>query len=261
MNRQNLNRFFNRRRWSALLSADLRLNGKRYLLTLAGAMVVIYLALLVLIYDSLSSASASSEPEYAVVFFMGLLALAFFIGNSFPELNSKTKTANYLLLPASTFEKLLTQALIYIILGTIGYILFFWIDAHLARWTVLLKPSVQSITPFSYTELWTEEFPNIFLVAVTSIVLYLFSIRLFFRRYALIKSIITLFGLFLLWMACMVAFSHLFYPETEGIRINLSSYKVYKDVYNVEIYSYILACCVCLSSILLAYFKLKEKKL
>jgi hypothetical protein len=76
------------------------------------------------------------QDRYCVAFMVDLFALGAFVGCVFPDFSDKVKTGNYLLLPASTLEKMLSQVLIYIVFGSICFLLIFWVDAHLARWTV-----------------------------------------------------------------------------------------------------------------------------
>ena len=257
-----LHRLFDMKRWLGLLNSDLRLNSKRYLFILLGAFVVGYLALLM----SMRSITHYDSSSYITVFMFGLIGLGFFAGSAFQPFNHQTTTADYLLLPASSFEKLLTQFLIYVVLGTLCYLLIFGIDAHLARWTSLAIAAAQSkeavMVPFRYAVLWEEMgTPYITWMAIIAIGFYLFATRLFFKRYAFVKSVLVLFCIFGLWYCSMVGLSHLFYPETKGFTIHLSDYKVYKDVYLVEVYIFVMACFVWLTAFPLSYYKLKEKTL
>jgi len=263
MNTQiHLNGFFSFTRWYCLFCADLRLNLKRYLLIFLGALAVGYLAL----GWDMHGTQLYQSQNYFIIISVGLMALALFAGNPFPEFNHKTGTADYLLLPASTFEKLLTQILIYVVLGSICYLLIFWVDAHLARWTVMAGAAAQSkqvvIEPFRYAILWEEmERPYVVWLGITGIGISLFALRLFFKRYAFVKSVLVLFGLFGFWCCFMVGCSHLFYPETQGFNIHFSDFKMYNGMYLVEVYFLIMAHCIWLTAFPLAYYKLKEKKL
>lgn len=255
-----LNRFFSWKRCIALLCADWRLNYKRYLYTFTGALVVMYVILFVSMYNG----SEYSDTDYYPVIVIGMLGLLFFIGSSFPAFNRSTGTADYLLLPASTFEKYLTQFIIYVVLGTVCYFLILGIDAHLARWTVLARAAVRSevveIAPFRYSLLWDfPQWPFAWL-SVLSIGLAMFAIRLFFKNHAFVKSVLVFAGIVGLWLCCMSGYTHLFYPDTDRF-IELWTYIVYKDVQNMAIYMYCLCCCICLTALPLAYYKLKEKKL
>jgi len=259
-----LNGFFNLNRWYCFLCADLRLNWKRYLLVFAGMSVLMYLFFLWRFAIDINTRHIVGM-DYFDIFMMGLLALCLFVGSHSPEFNDKTRAAHYLLLPASTFEKIWTQALIYVVFGIICYLLIFWMDIHLARWTVLSWESVRvnqvDVKPFKYAMLWWDiGASRIIYMAWMAIGLFMFSMRLFFKRYAVLKSGIVLFGLYGLGMCCMVGLSHLFYAETQGFDPYVPIYNVYGNVTNVEIFWFIISCCVYLAAIPLAYFKHKEKE-
>ncbi|MCL1974350.1 MAG: hypothetical protein FWG54_06000 [Bacteroidetes bacterium] len=257
-----LHRSYHTKRWLGLLNSDLRLNSKRYLIILLGAFVVGYLALLM----SMRSITHYESSGYITVFMFGLIGLGFFAGSAFQPFNHQTTTADYLLLPASSFEKLLAQILIYVVLGSLCYLLIFWIDAHLARWTALAIAAAQSkevvIDLFRYAMLWKDmALPLIIWMVVIAIGFYLFALRLFFKRYAFVKSVLVLFCTFGLWYCFMVGLSHLFFSETEGFMIHIPDYKTGNGLYLVEIYVFVMACCVWLTAFPLAYYKLKEKTL
>jgi hypothetical protein len=183
------------------------------------------------------------------------------------------KTGNYLLLPASTFEKVLTQFLINIVLGSILFVLLFYLDIHLARWTMQLKESVQSgsvvIEEFQVSMLYkgvgaTNTFWGklFFVMFIFSTGTFLFSVRLFFQRFALVKSIICGIGLLFFAFCLLVLYSHLFYPEkVEGFNLSLNDYEVCIGVTNYQMFVYTIFYFAWLFCLPLAYFKLKEKQL
>ena len=259
------NKYFSPKRFCRLLSAYVLLNYKRYLFTFVGAAIGMYLILLLNMTNTYREFGASN---YVGMFMLGVLALGAFIGNAFPEWNDKIKTGNYLLLPASTFEKLLSQFLIYIVFGTFCFFLLFWIDAHLAQWTALGMESAQErgvvIHDFQFSMLYSQidELRMQLLITMFIITngLFLFTARLFFKRFALVKSIITGAVIFYLCMCCFVLFSHIFYPETTGFNIELPNYEVIGDVHNFEIFFFVLAYSLWAFLLPLAYYKLKEKQ-
>jgi hypothetical protein len=202
---------------------------------------------------------------------MCLFLLGAFVGSAFPEFGNKEKTGNYLLLPASTFEKVFTQFLIHFVFGILFFVLLFWIDAHLARWTMLHRESVQSgrvvIEQFQFLKLFGEHdlsvLDKVFCGAFTfSIGTFLFAVRLFFRRFALVKTVICGVGLFFFQYCLLSLFSHLFYPEkTSGFNIELDIYKTILNLENIQLFVYTIFYFAWLFFLPLAYFKLKEKQL
>ena len=260
------NKYFSPKRFYRLLSTDVLLNYKRYLFTFVGAAIGMYL---ILLYNMANTYHEFGSHDYRGIFMLGLLALGAFIGCAFPEWNDKIKTGNYLLLPASTFEKLLSQFLIYIVFGSFCLFLLFWVDAHLAQWTALGMESVQEkgviIKDFQFSMLYfgMDDDPNArqaITISITTISLFLFTARLFFKRFALVKSVIAFATIFFLCMCCFVLFSHIFYPETTGFDVRLPSYKVTENWYNVEIFASVLAYSLWVFFLPLAYYKLKEKQ-
>ena len=259
------NKYFNFKRFYRLLSYDFRINGKRYLFFLAGGMIIYYLVLLI----GLCSTS-SLYNEYTLLFLLSLIGLCLFVGSAFPELNNKVKTGNYLLLPASTFEKIASQFLVYIVFGSILFLLIFWVDAYLAKWTALQMESVQqrgiTIEDFHYKglfEIWGISFfwDKLFMVmSIVSAGLFLFAVRLFFKRFALVKSTIALIAAICLLILNIVVFSHIFYPETEGFNIELSVYELAPELSNFLLWSCILVSSLWVFFLPLAYYKLKEKQ-
>jgi hypothetical protein len=192
-----------------------------------------------------------------------------FIGSSFPELNDKIRTGNYLLLPASTFEKVLSQFVIYIVGGLLVFVFLFLIDINLARWTVMQTDAVisseKTVEPFSFSILWVNGIGLLYAICL-GIGFFMFTARLFFKSRALIKSIVALIAFYFLCWQALSLLSHLFFPEqTEGFgHIATPDYKVMIiDGWNTSNTTVLFVCIsllICLVALPLAYFKLKEKE-
>jgi hypothetical protein len=233
----------------------LLLNKKNYLFFFAGIAVGIYL---ILFQDMGIWWTGKDSKFYQTGFVIGLLGLGAFIGDAFNGLNSKTKTANYLLLPASTFEKILSQFLIRFVLGGCLFLLLFWVDAYLVRATIAHKEIIKhDIVPFHYSMLseWVGDGFMLFSVMLSvSIGTFLFAVRLFFRRFALIKTIITGFVLYFLILCFLALFSYISLPAEVHIVGTLW------PIYNIQSFAYCIAYAAWLFLLPLAYFKLKEKQ-
>jgi hypothetical protein len=267
------NNFFSLKRFSRFLSAYLQINYKRYLFFFAGALIGIY-CILLLSMDVLSSLNGMSNintihytiDSYNVIFTFGLLALGIFVGTAFPELSEKIKSTNYLMLPASHFEKILSQFLIYMVGGSFLFLLIFWIDAHVARWTVIYLERYLtqkwSIDTFHFSSLWfwnQEGMPAGYFHFITfSLLCFLFSVRLFFKRFAVVKSIIAGFFIIAAEICFLVLCSHLFFPETEGFNVEIPVYNVTEHHINIECFNAVIFYISWLFFLPLAYFKLKE---
>ena len=261
------NRFFNFKRFYNLLSYDLRINGKRYLSFLAGGIVIFYLILLI---GMINAYQSFEQNNYNPFFLLSLLGLGIFMGSAFPELSSKIKTGNYLLLPASTLEKTASQFLVYIVFGSTLFLLIFWMDAYFAKWTALQMKHIQNmgviIESFQYLGLlknfrlssfWSEV---LMVMSVVSAGFFLFTARLFFKRFALVKSTIVLIAVMFSFGCYMVLFSHIFYPETTGFNVYFPRYELSSSLLNYQLYFNILVFPLWIFFLFLAYYKLKEKQ-
>lgn len=270
------NDFFNMKRFGLLVKHDLMINQNKYLLK----MLVLFLGLYaVLCYLMMNNANSfciqywdghKQEPQgYMNFFIFGLMALGGFVGGSFSDLGSKVKRTSFILLPASTFEKILHPFLIRVVLGIIIYLLFFWVDAHLARMTVANAPSILLkgliIKPFSYVQLidsWGRDHFEQLVFALFSIGMFLFTIPLFFKKQALLKAIFAFFVGVFVYIFFFILLSHLFHPGIyDGFKFSVPDYKIYKDF---RIFDFLISSIGCVSWIFLlflGYFKLKELKL
>lgn len=262
------NTFFSFNRFYLLLRNDILINYKKYLFTVLGAFIVGYLILFWQMPTVENIYANFIANNYNTAFFTGLLGLGAVVGMAFPELENKIKTSNYLMLPASAFERMTVQFLIRVIGAGILYLVVFWLDAHLARFSALRISQghidAHRIESFHFSGLLIVKNDLLsklaFIFGIFSIGMYLFSIRIFFKRFALVKTIISLVALYALLMCVMVLFSHLFYPETIGFRVNVENYDLAPNLTNNEIYGYSISLLSWLFFLPLGYFKLKEKQ-
>lgn len=260
------NQFFSLKRFYLLIKNDLLINYKTYLFTLMGA----FIAGFVIFYISMPKsfpASAFDNDNYMQIAVICLFGLGVFVGLSFPELSNKIKTTNYLLLPASTFEKFLVQFSLRFIGGSLLFTVIIWLDAHLARWIILNVFEGFDSTIIEKVNIHAmfkgAKFYSIlpFIFAILSIGTYLFSIRLFFRKNALVKTVISLGFVVYIMFCLMVLFSHLFYPQTTGFNVTLNEYELtFLPIRNVELWFHSIMYLSGLFLLPLGYFKLKEKQ-
>lgn len=270
----NINQFFSLSRLWLLLRNDMMMNYKKYLLNIGGALVVYF----IIIYMMLPKNPNYQDYEvgdYATPFIMLLFSLGGFIGMAFPFMSEKRQLSVHLLTPASTFEKYLGQFLIRVIGGSILFLIVFHIDAIIARQValgVLAKyEHAPTIAEFSYKHLLdgnrslhdADRYGQItsMISSVIAIGFFLFSVKTFFNKSGLIKTILTGTGIFITMTLIFIAFSHIFFPDTTGWSAHLSNYKVNDQFYNVELWFTSIACATPLFLLPLGYFKLKEKQL
>jgi len=281
----NSNKFFSFSRFYLLMRNDIFLNHKKYLLTIAGAFILGFILMYMYMPNHILPYlnSGFDATRYSSLFTMCLLGLGAFVGSSFSELSSKIKTSNYLLVPASTLEKFLSQFIIRAIAGTVIFLVIFWVDTHLARIAVLSHiknnygqlagpEKYDYIKNFHYSMfLIKSNYPNVTnwrlfegigtLLTFFSLGMFLFSVKIFFRKLGLIKTVISLVAGIYLLVILIVCFSHLFYPETVGFRTTITNYLLFNGYSNNEIFQNSIAYLAPLFLIPLGYFKLKEKQL
>jgi hypothetical protein len=267
----NKNSFFSFSRFGLLLRNDFMLNYKKYLLTIAGA----FLAGILIIYINMPSGKYGYDfhpGRYGDIFVIFLIGLGAFIGLGFPAFSNKASTHSYLLMPCSTFEKFASQFLIRIIIGTALIFLIFYVDAIIVRSAALHSLSQYNnpakIPVFHFSDLFfSYNNININIVKYTSICLfitlglYIFSVRLYYKRLAMIKTALTLAATAALIALLCIVMSHLFYPETKGMDIIVNDYQVFQNISNMDVYMYTLFCVPIIFFLPLGYFKLKEKHL
>ena len=281
----NSNKFFSFSRFYQLLRNDILLNYKKYLLTIVGAFILGFILIFLNMPNQVSPYPNGKfdATSYSNLFITCLFGLGAFVGSAFSELSSKVKISNFLLVPASTFEKFLSQFTIRFIAGTIILLVLFWIDTHLARIAALSRiegidghlagpEKYDYIEKFHYSMLLIKSrYPVVtnwrlfegigYILTLYSAGMFLFSVKIFFRKLGLIKTGISLIAVVYLIMITMMCFSHLFYPETKGFDIANIDYKLSNGYGNSEIFFYSIAYIAPLFLLPLGYFKLKEKQL
>ena len=264
-------RFFSLSRFILLMHNDILLNYKKYLLTIAGAFILGYIFLLLQMPMRDISPDFNAQ-QYVSIFTLCLFGLGAFIGMSFPAFNSKADTITYLLMPSSAFEKFMSQFLIRIVAGTVLFFLIFWIDAHLARTTALFVlrkfEHIPQIDSFEFANIYrgiclnnNSLMMSATIFSFVSIGIYIFSVRMFFKKMPIVKIVISIVSLFFIAFLLMVLLSHIFYPKTVGMQLSIPEHKVVTNHSNVEIWLCSLFYWSWLFFLPLGYFKLKEKQL
>ncbi|MHB9055260.1 MAG: hypothetical protein ACYC2P_03775 [Paludibacteraceae bacterium] len=264
----NKNQFFDLNRFGLYIKSNLLINYKKILLSIIAITLIIY-GILFLNMPKGDNMGTFKEQGYLGTFVFFVFALIFYMGSGFRAFNNKTTTRHFLATPVSTFEKYTAEFLFQIVGSIVALLIIFWISAHLARWTALLTlitPGSHSaqIATFNYGDLWKEinSTDNMGLKVILAILiscLSIFTVRIFFTKNGLIKSILTLFvlsGLFFGFKSLLVKlfFNGLFLFN--DIHLDLSKdFSVYKLL---VILAYIIGFT---GLILIGYYKLKEKEL
>lgn len=261
------NKYFSLSRFGNMLKNDILMNHKQYLLTIAGGSLVL---LIILVWAMVARTYDYRLNDYSPIFVMFLLASAVFIGSSFPDLSSRKSTCNYLLLPSSILEKYLVQCLlrliIFIPLALSLFIIITYLSKAIATQINIIQGSFFQIENFDLIKLvnGNNDFLNsLFMwLAIFSLATFFFSARLFFKRFALVKTVFLGAGLIFLFLCGMVLMSHIFYPETEGFNIKLNDIIIIErfNLSNVMLYVFYIAGLSWIFFLVFGYYKLKEKQ-
>ena len=99
------------------------------------------------------------------------------------------------------------------------------------------------------------------ILIIFSLGVFLFSVKIFFRKLGLIKTGIALVATLYLMIVIMIFLSHIFYPDTKGFIVANIDYILSNGYYNGDIFRYSIAYLAPLFLLPLGYFKLKEKQL
>jgi len=267
-----MNQFFNIKRFGQLLSYDLKINYKQYLIAVGICFIVSFVLTYIIFIDSVYD---FDFRQYGVPFVMSFFLFVVFAGLSFPAFSSKKNTITYLTLPASTFEKYTAEFIIRIIFGGILFLVIFWLAANCAAKANvflynLVHDSNYSIKYFSYSpivnrllnpDLSDYDTPNriramgritIPLVVFPTLLVFAFSVRLFFRRFAIVKTAAVAIGiiLILIWFIATFAEDFLaYYWDTLRMAIVFNRYVI------------VICAIFCVTLLLTGYYKLKEKKI
>lgn len=271
------NNHFNLKRFVRLFQQDLLINRTKYLLAILGLGSITYL----LSYWFLSSSKASimSYAEsinnfYMVCFVFFMMAVAVIVGTAFPDFTDKIKTANYLLTPGSTFEKFLVQFLL-----RIGFFIpialgIFWIAIRLAKASLIpeMINGTQFFDPdkvpyFEYRllvtrvdKMWDTWQILLMIFGFFSYGTYLFSGATFFKRYALVKTVVISGILFFSCILFSMLLSKIIYSAPRFFDIQFYAFQVTENFDSTEFSLLSLSLLSWIFFLGMAYFKLKEKE-
>lgn len=257
------NQFFSFKRLGRLWQIDLQVNYKRYLL-LSGVLFIVLYGILVFNMPRGDSKWGFEMLEYFRLFTVIVLLWWAIAGSSFPQFGNKLSARSYLLLPASTFEKYVSQFLWRIVGGGFLLAILFWVAALLARLTAmstLHDPDIQ-IVIFNYPDFWDYIYNNggrLYTAMNCFMGISLFVLRLFFNRNGLLKAVIALPVVISPIVLLTLLLSYIFYPERPlG---HTPQYRITESLWSTNMQFYIIFGILGLALLFVGYFKLKEKEL
>jgi hypothetical protein len=271
-----MNQFFNFKRFSLLVSKHWADNKKRYLLSvIAFTGVLIAWFVLTMLVDSNIRMGKSIQM---VSFFFSLFVVGSFYANQyFRDLGSRAKGINFLLVPASAFEKILCSLLYTVILFFIVFIaVFYLVDVLMVAiakgWFTTDTPDKEKglLNVFDAANLPFDgkSSLNIFLIFFAIQSAFLLG-SVYYAKFSFIKTIISGFVVFFI-VFCFIYFLYDMMPKGDYVGGFLSSYRVHndgKDDYLVRIPGwfgrilyYFLVYGVAPFLWIVTYFRLKEKQ-
>ncbi|MGC3978909.1 MAG: hypothetical protein QM751_12220 [Paludibacteraceae bacterium] len=261
------NQIFSFRRFINLIKSDLLINYKKYGMQCL-VMFILGYGLMYIYMPKYNQGSAFDIKDYFQFFIFSSFALGTFVGSSFPAFNTKRTKRTYLLTPASTFEKYTAQIFGRMIVTTLLFLIIFWVDAQLARFTVLhsAKESIPNIDVFSYSTLLNrlqkDEFTyRLLWFLLLSIGAFLFAVRIYFGKQGLLKAVLSLTGVLVSVSILFMIMAKIFYSEIEFFSIKTPVYNLTENLNNWEVFVIIIFAVSWLFFLAFGFFKLKEKEL
>ena len=198
-----MNQFFDFDRFALLVAKHWTENKKRYLLSLlafTGLLTGCFVISLVFQDDNMME----QEFQQTVYFFFLFTVGTFYASQYFRDLGSKTRGSNFLMTPASSFEKFLCGLLFVIILFFVVFTsVFYLVD------TLMVNLANSLYNEANHREVEVVNIFHVALIEITesseiNLLLFYFAVQsafllgsAAFRKYSFIKTII---GLFLTWM-------------------------------------------------------------
>lgn len=262
----NLEKYFNPKRFVKYFKYNLFLNSKANFFLITGVLACIFLICCIFINQAHKTINLET---YTVMFSFAFGASALIISSQiFKSLHQKKDLTQFLMLPASIFEKFIAEFVLKIALFVAFFIPVFWTIfkisvkfCNLFRWN---KPQFQigdyySLEFFKWFNQPLDKYALMF--SIFSVICFLFAGATYFRKYSFVKTIMA-FGLLIgIFFINMILFSHLFFdnPRNSFFYIEFPDYKIKEGLYNIQLLLYVLGMSASLFLLPLAYFNLKEK--
>ena len=272
-----MNQFFNINRFSLLVVKHWADNRKRYLLS-----VLAFIGLLIgwFVFTMLidSRVMMGKSLQMVTYFFSLFLVGSFYANQYFRELGSRSRGINFLLVPASGFEKILCSLLFTAILFFIVFTAaFYLVDVMMVEISKGFRPIYMQesekgvMNVFTAANLHFEKDSTLnFLVVFFSIQSVFLLGSVYFQKYSFIKTIISGFVIFFIVFLFMY-FLYDMMPKGDYVNGRLTSYRVKthdKSIYHLvsipawpgQLLYYMLMYAVGPFLWLVTYVRLKEKQ-
>jgi hypothetical protein len=230
-----MNQFFSFNRFTLLVLKHWADNKKRYGLSVVAFIGLLFTWFLFTILTGLDTPMGREVQQ--VTFFLVLFALGtFYASQYFNDLGSRAKGINFLLVPASAFEKLLCSLLYTVLLFFVVFTAAFYLVDTLM---------VSIANTLSVTEkVGKASVVNVFKIIIMrfnrdstiNFLLFFFSVQsafllgsIYFEKYSFIKTIISGFVAGFILFCFMFFFNEQLLPEGDYPRGFLTAYRVHVD--------------------------------
>jgi hypothetical protein len=200
-----MNQFFSLKRFQSLVLKQWADNKKRYTLAVLAfiGLLTVWFAFSLLMPDD--QVPMSHDVQQTTFFFLLFVTGTLYASLYFSELSSRTKAGNFLLIPASTFEKLLCGIFYSALIFPLVFIAAFYLADSLM--VAVANGVYMSREETSVINIFTVDFfrfnghrnLNFFLFFLSLQSLFLLG-SVYFRKYNFVKTIISCF---IIWMLCM----------------------------------------------------------
>lgn len=273
-----MNQFFSFRRFSLLVLKHWADNRKRYGLS---ALAFIGLLITWFVFTMLTEMDPKPMGRGAqqVTFFLSLFAVGtFYASQYFRDLGSRSKGINFLLVPASAFEKLLCSILYTVVLFFVVFVAAYYL-------VDVLMVAIANSLPLDNATGEKASVINVFKITLVrfnrdstiNFLLFFFSVQsvfllgsVYFEKYSFIKTIIAGFvGGFLLF-CLMYFFTQKLLPDGGYPSGFLTAYRVHVDGINDhlvqvprwigEVFRFLMMYSIAPFFWIVTYFRLKEKQ-
>jgi hypothetical protein len=272
-----MNQFFSLKRFALLVLKHWAENKKRYLLSL-----IAFIGLLVawFVFTILTGLDRPMGREVQqITFFFSLFVVGtFYASQYFGDLGSRAKGINFLLVPASAFEKLLCSLLYTVLLFFVVFTAAFYLVDFLMVAVANALPTVQKLGGKTTVA-------NVFKViilrfnkdATINFLLFFFSVQsvfllgsVYFEKYNFIKTIISGFVAGFVLFCFMYFFNEHLLPEGDYPRGFLTAYRVHVDGVNDrlvqiprwigDVFRFLVMYAIAPFLWIVTYYRLKEKQ-
>lgn len=232
-----MNQTFELKRLLLLIQKHWAENKKRYALSfiaLIGMWVIWYLFLL-LVANNGSPYPLAPAFQQVTYFFTLFLVGSFYASQYFSDFGSKSKTANFLLVPASSLEKLLCAIFFTVPFFYIAFTLGYYIaDVLMVTMANLFHPSYkngnaeQVANVFKAYGMPPQALRYMFLISLAAQAWYLLG-SAYFKKYNFVKTAIVQFAGIIFLLLLFSFFTEVVMPNGEYDEINgIFSYVIYE---------------------------------